>query len=79
MKKKNVVVEPRFNENISINNGRAEQNARPLVVNKWDDVDVSVAMQVEGWVFNDPAVRESLRKIMHEKVDRVIDRIEYRT
>jgi hypothetical protein len=76
-KKKNVVIEPVFNETVSVNNDMAKNASTTLEVRKWDSVDLSISMQSEGWVFGDPAVKEALRQIMHDKVDRQIDRVEY--
>lgn len=78
MKKNKIVkLEPVFNETVRVDNGLSMQNNTPLKLNRFDVVEISLKLTIEGWAFGNPVVKEELRQLMYDKVDRQIDRMQY--
>lgn len=75
--RKTIKFEPVFNENVNVKNVVAE-NGRRIYVSKDDDVNINIAVTTPGWGLGSLDAKECLRKMMHEKVDRQIDRFIYR-
>jgi hypothetical protein len=74
-KNKVVVIEPVFYNNTSVRGG--DFVTEPLEIRKHDNVTITLSMEISGWVWESSENVEKLREVMHEKVDRQIDRMHF--